>query len=159
MPTILLLIGVFCVLVFILAVVKKMLKVAAIAGAFILLGFMGFVMLQDADPATAGKVGTAAEKVGAATGKALQKGAEAAKPIAEKTVKAAKPIAKKAAEAAKPLVEDAAKAAAEKTAEVAGKVAEEVKEQVKEGMKDAIFGSDDDDSAKQAGASEGGAAE
>ena len=149
MPTFLLLIGVFCVLVFILAVVKKMLKVAAIAGAFILVGFMGFVLLEDADPNTARKVGTAAEKVGEATGKALQKGAAVAKPIAEKTVEAAKPIAKKAAEAAKPLVEDAAK----KTAEVAGKVAEEVQEQVQEG----IFRSDDDDSAKQAGASEGGA--
>ncbi len=159
MPTILLLIGVFCVLVFILAVVKKMLKVAAIAGAFILLGFMGFVLLKDADPNTAEKVGAAAEKVGEATGKAFKKSAEVAKPIAEKTVEAAKPIARRAADAAKPLVEDAAKAAAKKTAEVAGKVAEEVKEQVQEGMKDAIFGSDDDDSAKQTGANEGSADE
>jgi|GEM_PF-3901626 len=125
-----------CVLIFIFALVQKLVKVAVVTGLVLVLGFVGFVMLKDAaDPATAQKMDDAASALGKAAGTA-----------AKKTAEAAKPLAQKAADAAKPHAEAAAKAAAAKSAEIAGKVADEMRGRAVQEFKDAARGDDDDSS-------------
>jgi biopolymer transport protein ExbB/TolQ len=115
-----------CVLLFIFALVQKLVKMAVVTGLVLVLGFVGFVMLKEgADPATAEKMDEAASALGHAAGSAAKKTAEAAKPHAEK----------------------AAPAAAAKTAELAGKVADEVKDKVVDEMRSAMLGDDDDSAA------------
>jgi biopolymer transport protein ExbB/TolQ len=126
-----------CVLLFIFALVQKLVKMAVVTGLVLVLGFVGFVMLKEgADPATAEKMDEAASALGHAAGSA-----------AKKTAEAAAPLARKAADAAKPHAEKAARAAAAKTAELAGKVADEVKDKVVDEMRSAMLGDDDDSAA------------
>jgi len=125
-----------CALLFIFALVQKLVKIAVVSGVVLILCFTGFVLVKDAaDPATAGKMDEAASALGKAAGTA-----------AKKTADVAAPLAKKAADAAKPHAEKAVKAASEKTAEIAGKVAEEMKDKLFNEVKDAML-RDDDDSA------------
>lgn len=136
--TVLWILGALAVLLFIFAVVKRLVRLAVVLGAVLFIGFIAWVMIEESvDPATAEKIEDAAGKVGKAAGTAADKAVDAAAPVAKKVGEKAAPLAKKAAE---------------KTAEVASKAAEKVAEKVVEetrkSVEQAMFG-DDDDSADE----------
>lgn len=153
--TVLWILGALAVLLFIFAVVKRLVRLAVILGAVLFIGFIAWVMIEESvDPATAEKIEDAAGKVGKAAGTAADKAVDAAAPVAKKVGEKAAPLAKKAAEKTAEAVLPVAQKAAEKTAEVAskaaGKVAEKVAEEARKGVQEAIFGDgDDDDSADE----------
>ena len=134
--TVLWILGALAVLLFLFAVVKRLVKLAVVLGAVLFIGFIAWVMIEDSvDPATAERIEDAAGKVGKAAGTAADKAVDAAAPVAKRVGEKAAPLAKKAAE---------------KTAEVASKAAEtmadKVVEETRKSVEQAMFG-DDDDSA------------
>ena len=136
--TVLWILGALAVLLFIFAVVKRLVRLAVVLGAVLFIGFIAWVMIEESvDPATAERIEDAAGKVGKAAGTAADKAVDAAAPVAKKVGEKAAPLAKKAAE---------------KTAEVASKAAEKMAEKVVEetrkSVEQAVFG-DDDDSADE----------
>lgn len=151
--TVLWILGALAVLLFIFAVVKRLVRLAVVLGAVLFIGFIAWVMIEESvDPATAEKIEDAAGKVGKAAGTAADKAVDAAAPVAKKVGQKAAPLAKKAAEktaeAVLPVAQKAAQRAAEKTAEVASKAAEKVAEEARKSVEQAMFG-DDDDSADE----------